>query len=153
MDYEINDETLAILPISSEKCKVIEKENEYVIDVSPYQVMEHSCEYFGSSLQGRFNGSKNMLGSIYKSPVVVEESRDIIFFPTMSPFLEENSWISLKNIIKYEKTKFSTIIYFDNNKKIELNVPYLTVENQILRATRLWSIYNQRKNGKKSMNI
>lgn len=150
MSYEINPETLAIIPLSETKSKIIEKHDEYVIDSTPYSVMEYSCEYFGSSLKGRLEGTKNMLGSIYKSPIIVEESRDIIFFPTISPNLPDNCWISLNNIKSIEKTNKSTIIVFENNKQIELDVPYLSLENQILRATRLESIYNKRKNNKKS---
>lgn len=153
MKYEINSETLAILPIDHRKSKIIEKNNEYEIDYSPYKVMEHSCSYFGSSLQGRLEGSKNILGSIYKAPVVVEESRNIVFFPTMSPTLEENSWISLNNIQKYETKGYKTVIYFDNDKKIEIDVPLLSIENQVLRATRLSLIHNKRKNIEKSNNF
>ena len=150
MNYEINSETLAILPISEEKSKVIELNNEYTIPNSAYSIMENSCNYFGSSLEGRLQGSKNMLGSIYKAPIIVEESRNIIFFPTMSAVLPENSWISLNHILKYEKVNNKTVIYFGNNKKIEVDIPYLSIENQILRSTRLESIYKKRKNLKKS---
>lgn len=153
MIYEINPETLAILPISETKSKVVELNNEYLVDFSPYEIMEHSCNYFGSSLQGRFEGSKNMLGSIYKAPILVEDSRNLIFFPTMSPTLENNSWISLNNIKEYTQEDLKTYIYFDNNKKIEIDIPYLSVENQVLRASRLNSIYNKRKNYEKSNNF
>ncbi len=153
MNYEINNETLAILPINENQSKIIELNNEYIIDSSPYQVMEHSCNYFGSSLQGRCEGTKSMLGSIYKAPILVEDSRNIVFFPTMSPNLQNNSWISLNNIKSYEQEDFKTYIYFDNNKKIEVDVPYLSIENQILRASRLNSIYNKRKNYEKSNNF
>lgn len=153
MKYEINSETLAILPVDNAKSKVIEKNNEYEIDYTPYKVMEHSCNYFGSSLQGRLEGTKSILGSIYKPPVLVEESKDIIFFPTMSPNLEKNSWISLNNIREIANEDYKTIIYFDNGKKVELDIPYLSIENQVLRATRLSSIYNKRKNKEKSNNF
>ena len=64
MNYEINNETLAIIPIDENKTKILEVNNEYIIEKSPYKIMENSCSYFGSSLQGRLAGSKNMLGSI-----------------------------------------------------------------------------------------
>ena len=50
MKYEINKDTFAILPLENNKSRIIEKNNEYIIDDDPYSVMEHSCSYFGSSL-------------------------------------------------------------------------------------------------------
>ena len=151
MNYEINSDTLAIIPSSNCSSKVIEVEDEYNIQNSTYKIMEHSCEYFGSSLDGRLNGTKNMLGSIYKSPILVEESRNIIFFPTKSPTQDDNVWVSLNNIDTYEKNNDNnTIVYFKNNKQLLLDIPFLSFQNQVLRATRLESIFRQRKFNKKN---
>ena len=150
MNYEINRDTLAILPIEHDKSRVVEKHNEYIVDLSPYQVMEHSCEYFGSSLNGRLSASKSMLGSIYKAPVLVEESRNIIFFPTSSPLLSGNVWISLNNIEKYEKVCEQTKIIFKDGKEVLVDIPYSSIENQILRSARLESIVRNRKNIEKN---
>lgn len=150
MNYEVNLDTLYVFPIDKDSCKVVEVEDEYHIDTKAYQVMEHSCMYFGSSLNGRLLGSKDMLGSIYKAPIVVEESQNIIFFPTTSPNSSQNVWISLNNILNYEKLNKKTRIIFKNNKEIIVDIPYYSVRNQILRATMLESIVRRRKNGKKS---
>ena len=48
MDYEVNYDTQIILPIESTKSKIIEYDNEYIINHSVQEVLEHSCEYFGS---------------------------------------------------------------------------------------------------------
>lgn len=150
MDYEINRDTLAILPIDHNKSKVIEVDNEYVCDINPYQIMEHSCEYFGSSLDGRLKGSKNMLGSVYKAPILVEETKNIIFFPTCSPLIVDNAWISLNNILKCEKDDCKTKIYFKNGRSITIDIPYLSIENQILRSSKLDYIVRKRKNMEKN---
>ncbi len=144
MNYEINKDTLAILP-GEKGSKVMEIDNDYEVDFTPYEVMEHSCIYFGSSLDGRLNGTKSILGTIYKSPIMVEESKNIIFFPTKSPNLESNVWVSLNNIKDYERDKEGTKIEFKNNKQIIVDIPYLSFENQVLRATRLESIFRKRK--------
>ena len=146
MKYEVNASTLAILPDKCGKSRIIEKENEYLIEDKPYKIMEHSCEYFGSSIEGRICGTKNMLGSIYKPPLLIEESKKIIFFPTESPNTDNNIWISLNNIKEYNKQDHKTIIKFKNNKEIVLDIPYYSIDNQILRATRLQTVYFDRKN-------
>ena len=57
--YEINNDTLAILPLNEYKSKVIEKTKTFVVDLTPMKIIENSCAYFGSSYQGRFLGTKN----------------------------------------------------------------------------------------------
>jgi len=145
-NYEINNGTLAIVPTDDGKTKIYETDDEFIVDKKVYQVMEESCEYFGSSLIGRQTGSKNILGSSYKVPVVIDESRDIIFFPTSSPLLDSCYWIGLKDIKEIIKKDRKTIIVFDNNKEIEVDIPYLSIQNQIMRATRLNMVLKKRKN-------
>ena len=145
MKYEINSETLLIMPELNYKSKVFEKEREYVVETTPFKIMEHSCEYFGSSLEGRLKGSKNMIGSIYKAPILVEESRNLIFFPTVSPSLGDNIWISFNNIEKYHKDGNKTKVIFKNKKEITLDIPYHSFDNQVLRGSRLESVMRNRK--------
>lgn len=144
IEYEINEETLAILSIDDNKSKIIEKDCEYIINLSTNKIMENSCEYFGSSLLGRQKGTKKLVGITHKAPIVVEESRKIIFFPTVSPRLKTCSWISLNNIHEYYKISHGSSIKFNNNKVLNISIPYTILDNQILRATRLESVLRKR---------
>ncbi|MDD4027950.1 MAG: competence protein ComK [Bacilli bacterium] len=144
-NYEINSDTLAILPISNYKSKVIEKEREYEINMTPMQIIENSCKYFGSSYQGRFFGTKSMIGITHKSPIIIEETKEIIFFPTNSPRLYECTWISLKNVNKHLKKQDKSLIEFNTGYLLELDISYGSLDNQILRASRLESILRKRK--------
>ena len=85
MNYEITYDTQVLLPVTASKTKIIENEDEYIIDNNILEVLEHSCEYFGSSYEGRKEGTKKLLGITHKAPIIIEESRKIIFFPTTSP--------------------------------------------------------------------
>ena len=78
MNYEINEGTLAILP-SEKQSKVLEDRGEYIIPNTPFEIMDYSCKYFGSSYEGRKEGTKAILDINYKVPIVVENSRNIIF--------------------------------------------------------------------------
>ena len=69
--YEINYDTQLLCPIDINKTKIVEKETEYIIEVSAQKVLEHSCEYFGSSFEGRKEGTKKLLGITHKSPIIV----------------------------------------------------------------------------------
>ena len=145
MNYEICQDTLAIIPIENGKSKVIETHGEIIVNKTPMEIIEDSCLYFGSSYDGRHTATKYLLGISYKSPIIIEESRNIIFFPTNSPRQYNCCWISLRNIIDYKRKYNYSIIYFDNGKNIILNISYGSLDNQILRATRLESIMRNKK--------
>lgn len=142
--YEINNSTLALIALDN-KTKVIEEEREFFIDKTPSNILEESCEYFGSSYLGRKIGTKNLIGITHKSPIIIEESREIIFFPTASPRLNNCSWISLNNIKNFIKNNEKTKIIFENQKEIIVDVSFGIMENQILRASLLESTLRKRK--------
>lgn len=148
LDYEINTNTLALIN-EKEKTKVYEVDSTFYVDKSANRIMEDSCEYFGSSLAGRQKGTFNLIGVSHKSPIIVEETKEIIFFPTISPRQKNCNWISLNNIERYYNNKGKVIIIFKNNQKLELSTSYGIVDNQILRATRLESVLRGRKKSKK----
>ena len=149
MNYEITYDTQIILPIDENSSKIVENDSEYVVNNSTLNILEHSCEYFGSSYEGRKEGTKKLLGITHKSPIIVEESRKIIFFPTSSPENSNCIWINLEKIEKYYKVSpKKSAILFKNGDVIEFDVSYGSLTNQILRATRLKYILEERMNKK-----
>lgn len=149
MNYEINYDTQLILPIGEFKSKVIEHDEEYIVNNSVQEILEHSCEYFGSSYEGRKDGTRKMLGITHKSPIIVEESRKMIFFPTTSPEREDCIWINLEKIEKYYKVENGkSAILFKNGDILEFDISYGSLSNQILRATRLKFILDERTSKK-----
>ena len=149
MDYEITFDTQVILPVENNSSRIIENNESYVINVPPMQVLEHSCEYFGSSFNGRKEGTKKLLGITHKSPIIVEESRKIIFFPTTSPDRIDCVWINLEKVNKsYKSSSKKSIIEFKNGDIIEFDVSIGSLTNQIMRASRLKYILEERISGK-----
>ncbi len=59
-DYEINVDTLAIVPIDENKSRVYEREEEYVVSKGSNKIIERNCKYYGSSYKGRCEGTKNI---------------------------------------------------------------------------------------------
>ena len=150
MNYEINDDTQLIMPVGKNSSKIIEVEDEYFIKDNTLNILEHSCEYFGSSLEGRKEGTKKLLGITHKSPIIIEESRKIIFFPTTSPEKENCIWICLDKIDKYYKSgKKKSSIQFKNGDIVNFDISIGSLTNQILRATRLKYILEERIDQKK----
>lgn len=143
-EYEINSDTLAIIPISDTSSKIIEKNDSFIVNKSATVVIDDSCKYFGSSYYGRHEGTKNLIGVSYKSPIVIEESRNIIFFPTLSPRQPGCYWLAFHNIKACEQCGKMTKIIFINKQEIFIDISYQMMKNQLFRATMLESTLRKR---------
>lgn len=145
VNYKINTKTLAIIPISNTKTKIYESDDVLIVDKNAKRIISENCEYYGSSYEGRKKGTVDLIGVTHKSPILVEDSNNIIFFPTCSPRLKECSWISLNNLDTYNKLENESVIKFNNDLTIKIPVSSKIINNQVLRATRLESVLNKRR--------
>lgn len=147
LNYEVNNKTLALIPITEgTRCKVIEDRKQYNLNTPSFKVIEHSCDYFGVSYKSRLEGSKKITKAVYKSPVLIEETSKLVFFPVTSPTRGDTMWISYNNIYDYYKgsNKSSTIICFNNGYKLEIPVSFYSFNNQYMKACRLCASLNNR---------
>jgi competence protein ComK len=144
ISYEINRNTMALIPIDDNHTKIIERNNIFIININIMEIIESSCEYFGSSYVGRKEGTKYLTGITHKSPIIIEESNKLIYFPTESPRLSSCSWIGFNNIKDYINNNGKGTIIFDNNKILDLDISYGSLDNQILRSSKLESILRKR---------
>ncbi len=143
--YEINKKTLVIIPLSHNLSKVVEEDQEFLVNKGSTSIIDHSCKYFGSSFLGRHEGTKSLIGINYKVPILVEETNNIIFFPTCSFRQDDCYWISLEHIEKYDAINGCSRIYFKNGFQILVDISAGSLENQILRSTKLESIMRKRR--------
>ena len=143
--YIINNSTIALIPIKKNMTKVLEINSSFFINESAMKIIENSCEYFGSSYNGRHIGTKILTGINYKSPIIIEESKNIIYFPTMSPRDNNCAWLSLNHINKYINKNGKIEVLFENGSKYIFDMSYGSFDNQYLRATKLESILRKRK--------
>lgn len=144
-EYRINKDTLAIIPINKTKTKIYEKKDILVVNKNTQKLIEENCAFYGSSFNGRKKGTIDLIGVTHKPPIIIEETNELVFFPTTSPRLKECSWISLDNVDKCIPYHNESIIKFLNNLKIRVEISPKIINNQILRATRLESVHERRK--------
>lgn len=143
-NYEINDETIAIIS-KGDKSKVITLNNEFIVEKPGYKILDDSCKFYGSSYLGRLHSVKEMLSGRYKLPIIVAESENMIFFPTKSSLEPDCCWINYSLIKNYQKTsEIVTKIRFYNNSEKEFAISKISLENQMNRSLRLQSILRQR---------
>ena len=145
-NYEINEKTLALVPFDRNKTIVYEDNSCFILEVKPQKIMEDSCRFYGSSMEGRKKGTEALIGLSYKAPIIISEENNIIFFPTSSPRLRDCSWISHNNINNYYDKIDNILIEFLNRETLELPISYNILNNQILKSSRLESSIRKRAN-------
>ena len=150
-EYYINEDTLLLIPNGKNKTKIIDINGIYYIKKSVFEIVDESCQYYGSSYGGRYIGAKKLLEMEYKLPIILDEVKEVVIFPTCSPRQQNCIWINVNNIESYTKMKEFSIIKFTNNTTQNLNISYNCLENQILRATLLMMKLKKRKNNPKKM--
>lgn len=144
-NYEVNSSTFALIPVKKNYCRVLDQEGSHLVRNSAFTIIKNACNYFGSSFDSRHVMTRKLININYKSPIVIEESRSIIFFPTSSPREDDCIWISLNSIKKYLKKEGKTRIIFRNDSYIEIPVSYNIIDNQMARSIMLEKELNKRK--------
>lgn len=142
---EIDLSTVMLMGIDDNSTKIISYEKEEIISKNSKELINLSCKFFGSSLNDRINVTKRLINISSKSPIIIEESRNIIFFPLKSTREKNNTWISFNNLEKYEKNNDNTILYFKCGKIVKLDFSYYIIDNQVTRSLILDYELNKRK--------
>ena len=144
--YIVNFETLLLIPVDDNKTKVFEVDEEFIVGKKINDIIEDSCLFFGSSYEGRRDGTKALLNCGIKVPIIIEDSRNLILFPTLSFKNKNNIWIVYNNVLDYRKYDLdNTLFMFKNNNDIKVNVRYNIVDNQMVRCLKLDAIIRKRK--------
>ena len=139
--YIINESTLVLFSLGN-KTQVYEKYTNYIVDKELLTIINESCMYYGSSFKGRCEATEYLIGIKYKCPIIISEKHNIIFFPTTSFKCNDCVWLNYKAIDKYYfNDKSELIVHLINKKTIELNISNNVLSNQILKSSRLESIF------------
>ncbi len=115
--------------------EVYEGDKRFDLIDHPSKVIDGSCRYFASSLEGRLAGTKEVAGFTHKPPIVISPAMGIYFFPIISPKRKECSWIAHPFIRSYHsEINQTTTIIFTNG--VSVNVPVSTgmIANQVQRT-------------------
>lgn len=138
-DYEISTFTMMIQPVFNGDevySKISELEDELLLPCKPIDVVKKSCEYYGSSFEGRREGTKRLTQVTHKSPITIDSTNQIYLFPTASPSNDRCIWLSQRHIVSYKAiNNRSTIVYFTNQQSEVIPVSYTSLTNQIQRTT------------------
>lgn len=141
----LNTDIYAVIPTYT-GTKIVTKNGNIDVNKDSKSFLDESCRYYGSSLHGRIEGAREILGVKYKTPIIVSEFYKIVMFPTEAFKLNSCCWINVDAIYKYYYQKKNIVrIIFKNGNDIMLNVSFGIIDKQVLRASRLLNILESRK--------
>lgn len=143
--YEIDLSTLLLIGLNDESTKVVTTDGEFIVNNNSKKIIDNSCKFFGSSLADRIKATNRLVKMASKTPIIIEESRNIIFFPLRSTREKNNIWVSFNNLVKYEKNAENTIFYFKSGKQISIKFSYYIIDNQVTRSLMLDYEINKRR--------
>ena len=156
--YEINGETLCLIEIDNKTTKVIEKNDEFIVNENIHKIVDESCRSFGSSLEGRLCGTLKLTNIRYKAPILLSEYLDIILLPTGSRRGDKCHYIAFNSIKDYDNLsiqekvdgKYKSYIFLDNNKKVYLEINKSVLKNQMNKCAMLKHYLGLRNREEKS---
>ena len=143
--YEIDLSTLLLIGLNDESTKVVTTDDEFIVNNNSKKIIDNSCKFFGSSLADRIKATNRLVKMASKTPIIIEESRNMIFFPLKSTREKNNIWVSFNNLEKYEKNAENTIFYFKSGKQISIKFSYYIIDNQVTRSLMLDYEINKRR--------
>lgn len=145
MKENVITETTLYVEQIEEKVVIHELSTLVKLNINCKKYLDESCKYYGCSLKGRINGSKNLLNDKYKNPIIINEKKLLIIFPLKSLRNKKSLWVVYNNIEKYYQiSKSKVLVYFKNGKQHTFRVSYYMFHNQILKCSRLLVVYQAR---------
>lgn len=143
--YIINDSTLYLEKIDHD-IHVIETAEEKIIkDISMPLILDQSCNFYGSSYEGRKKGTASLITESYKLPIIIKENKFLLMFPIGTTRSSKSVWINYNNIEEYHQiTSKKILVDFVGGIRQTFNVSYYTFHKQILKCSRVIVVYNNR---------
>jgi competence protein ComK len=147
-EYEINPCTMMISPTpygSKTYSNIMEIQDDFLSPFRPIDIIKKSCQYFGSSFEGRIAGTKQLIGITHKVPITIDPTNSIYFFPTTSPQNSQCIWLAHEHVISHKRLEANkTLVTFRNKQSCIIPVSYSSFENQLLRTALLRTKLMQR---------
>lgn len=147
--YIINESTMIILPWYSKHAylnsTILEEFQEIDTGESPLTLLEHSCDYYGSDLNGRLRSASMILTGQRMLPVLVSETNRICMVPTCSPYNPECVWLSYKHVKDIVPKEARSVVVFSNYQMVELDITRDTLETKLSKASRVITTHDYRQ--------
>ncbi|MCK1976020.1 competence protein ComK [Jeotgalicoccus huakuii] len=112
---------------------------------SPNKVIEYNCKLHSQSYSARKELSRSLTEIRSKHPIIIDLFASYIYFCTHSDRVQSNSWFNLKYIQNYYPYRGQTLVKFENNEELVVDISYASYNKQYLNAVKLYYKFNLEK--------
>jgi competence protein ComK len=139
-DYRIGLTTKALIPVNDpiHRTKVLDETGEYMSEKTCKQLLEEACIQELSTFNGSIAAVRKMFPYKQLTPLVINRSKAVIAFPTMSPNDYHCTWIFASHVHTSQTLasidSSSTLIYFKDGTSIPVKLSYYSLEKKLARA-------------------
>ncbi|OOE12469.1 competence protein ComK [Fictibacillus arsenicus] len=144
-DYEINGDTMAIVPFINEKgavcSEVYEREAVILVEKKPFRIIKDNCLYYGGSYDGKKEAARINMGKMCFAPIMIDSKLDLYFFPIQSPRNDTCIWLAQPHIRRIDRTghKRASVI-FSNGMDLPIANTRASLVGKLHRAAQYRSV-------------
>ncbi len=148
-EYEAHSDTLAVVAYRDPVYQSIiyEKKDIYLCQQTPTKIIQASCQPNGASYGGRKDYANYATGKRYKLPILIQESRNVLAFPTHSTDHMDCSWIFATHVntfYSYQNNK-ATIVIFKSDLELILPISAAIFRRQLNIGLACLGFFNGRQ--------
>jgi competence protein ComK len=146
--YEMNRFTMALIPVFEDKhiytC-ACEFGCTFYIPRDPYTVLRENCRYYGSSFEGRKEGTHELIHVCHKPPIIIDPIQNMFAFPTASPESPLAHWCLLSHIRGFTTIAPQQVqVQFTDGQVIHFPISAYSFSKQYHRTALLqWSLFKR----------
>ncbi|MFC6600790.1 competence protein ComK [Ectobacillus funiculus] len=135
---------MAIVPVLTVDNRILsgilEEEDTLIALPRPYEVVDQSCRFHGSSFEGRKEGTRELIGITHKAPIAISSTESLYFLSTLSYTRRECSWISHFHVTNTKATPHNNVlITFMNGQSFEVGISKTSFDTLLYRTAHLRS--------------
>ncbi|WP_047984286.1 competence protein ComK [Ornithinibacillus californiensis] len=143
--YEINEQTLALIPVDHTDYQTIaiETDRTLYIKKTPFEIIKRGCLDNFSTFQGRRESITHLTGYKRKVPIPISVHRHIFVFPTHAYQDWNCCWIfyhHVESIVEEKPNSNQSLIVFKNGREVPVDVPRSELLKQMDRTNLIVSI-------------
>ncbi len=145
--YIINDDVLCFTldDDNPKNILVIEKKRRVSVHMTCLKFLRRCCKIYGHSYDIQRQFVIDNFNYYIKTPIIVSEYDNLIFFPTTSPNSKNCIWIAYSNVDRYVKENDYTKIYFKGGKILNISASFTTIDSQITKCIKIEKFINNIK--------
>ena len=135
--FFISFETAVLQPIKVNDLILTKVTNlsgdSHVVGKKPFDIVRHSCSFYGSSFKHTVSLSREAIGNYLKLPILIAHDfgNPCIFIPILSPKSDLNVWFSLKAIASFYPSEEGCVVVLTNGQKITVSSSPQTISRQV----------------------